>query len=274
MQPDFHCGMLPRHSGRPPVTSGNIRSPSVRVHALDSLITALLIGLFSTVHCLGMCGGIVGALTFSLPTEVRGQPARLGTFLLAYNGGRLASYALAGAAIGLLGGGLYGALPAGGHLFLQALAATLMVGIGLYLAGWFPRFAAIERLGIPLWRRLEPLGRRLLPVRHPGLALLYGAVWGWLPCGLVYSALLLTVTAGGPAEGALFMAAFGIGTLPATLGAGILTRQIHGLTRDRRVRQVAGLLLVLLALAGFLFAGPLHQSLPFSSEEETLQCRD
>lgn len=244
------------------------------MHALDSLSTALLIGLFSTVHCLGMCGGIVGALTFSLPTEVREHPRRLGSFLLAYNTGRLTSYALAGAAVGLLGGGLYAALPTGGHLFLQAMAATLMVGIGLYLAGWFPRFAAIERLGIPLWRRLEPAGRRLLPVRHPVLALVYGAIWGWLPCGLVYSALLLTVTAGGPAEGALFMAAFGVGTLPATLGAGILTRQIHRLTRDKRVRQAAGLLLVLLALAGFLLAGPLHQATPFSNEQETLQCRD
>lgn len=216
----------------------------------------------------------MGALTFSLPAQVRENPARLAGFLFAYNAGRLGSYALMGAAVGALGSGLYGALPAGGHLFLQAMATTLMVGIGLYLAGWFPRFAAIERLGIPLWRRLEPVGRRFLPVRHPGLALVYGAIWGWLPCGLVYSALLLTVTAGGPAEGALFMAAFGVGTLPAVVGAGILTRQLQRLARQPRVRQAAGLLLALLALAGFVFAGQLHQATPFSSEEEILQCRD
>lgn len=216
----------------------------------------------------------MGALTFSLPPEVRERPARLTGFLLAYNLGRIGSYGAAGAAVGAVGGGLYGMLPAGGHLFLQAMAASLMVGIGLYLAGWFPRFAVIERLGIPLWRRLEPVGRRFLPVRHPGLAVVYGAIWGWLPCGLVYSALLLTVTAGGPAEGAVFMAAFGAGTLPAVLGAGILTRQLHRLTRNRRVRQAAGLTLVLLALAGFVFVGALHPDTPFSSEEESLQCRD
>lgn len=216
----------------------------------------------------------MGALTFSLPQDVRERPTRLTGFLLAYNVGRIGSYALAGAAVGAVGGGLYGALPAGGHLFLQALAASLMLGIGLYLAGWFPRFAAMERVGIPLWRRLEPFGRRFLPVRHPGLALVYGAVWGWLPCGLVYSALLLTITSGGPVQGALFMATFGAGTLPAVLGAGILTRQLHRLTRVPRVRQAAGLLLVTLAVAGFVFADQLHRFTPFSSEEEILQCRD
>jgi sulfite exporter TauE/SafE len=216
----------------------------------------------------------MGALTFSLTPEVRERPARLSGFLLAYNLGRIGSYAVAGAAVGAMGGGLYRMLPAGGHLFLQAMAAALMVGIGLYLAGWFPRFAAIERIGIPLWRRLEPVGRRFLPVRHPGLAFIYGTIWGWLPCGLVYSALLLTVTSGGPLQGALFMTAFGAGTLPAVLGAGILTRQLQHLTRNPRVRQGAGLTLMIIALAGFLFADQLHLSTPFSSEQEFLQCRD
>jgi len=238
------------------------------------LLTAILIGLFSAVHCLGMCGGIMGALTFSLPREVRERPARLTTYLLAYNLGRIASYAAAGAAVGALGGGLYGILPENGHLFLQAMAAALMIGIGLYLAGWFPRFASIERLGLPLWRRLEPLGRRFLPVSHPALALIYGGIWGWLPCGLVYSALLLSATAGGAVTGALFMTAFGVGTLPAVAGAGILTRQLHRLTRVPRVRQAAGLLLILLAASGFMFADQLHQVNPLPSEEETLQCRD
>ncbi|HEY0634427.1 MAG TPA: sulfite exporter TauE/SafE family protein [Gammaproteobacteria bacterium] len=168
------------------------------------LIPPLLIGLFSTLHCLGMCGGIMGALTFSLPAEVRQDKSRLGQFLFAYNLGRISSYALAGALLGSLGGSLFALLsPRAGYLVLQVGAALMMTGVGLYLAGWFPRFARIERLGEPLWRRLEPFGRRLLPVRHPLRALLYGMIWGWLPCGLVYTALLLTVTSGDALAGAL-----------------------------------------------------------------------
>ncbi len=237
------------------------------------LIPPLLIGLFSTLHCLGMCGGIMGALTFSLPAEVRQERRRLGPFLLAYNLGRIASYALAGALIGSLGSSLFTLLsPRAGYLVLQWGAAVLMVGVGLYLAGWFPRFARIERLGEPLWRRLEPLGRKLLPVRHPGQALLYGMIWGWLPCGLVYTALLLTVTSGDALNGALYMTAFGVGTLPAMTGAGILARQMMGLARRPAVRRVAGSVVIALALAGVLFPEQLHHLAPHSNEQQPVEC--
>jgi sulfite exporter TauE/SafE len=239
------------------------------------LVTALLLGLFSTAHCVGMCGGISGALTFSLPAPVRQHRPQLALFLMAYNTGRIVSYAGAGALVGYLGGTVYNALsPSGGYVLIQGAAALLMVAVGLYVGGWFPRFANLERLGIPLWRRLEPLGRRLIPVRHPGQAFVYGLVWGWLPCGLVYTALLFTATAGGPLEGALFMAAFGLGTLPGVMGAGILSDQLRRLSRRPRVRQVAGVALVVLGLAGVLFGGWLHGTAPLSSDHEALECRD
>ena len=235
-------------------------------------ITAFLIGLLSTIHCLGMCGGIMGALTFSLPQPVRENRRRLLPYLAAYNLGRIASYTLAGALLGALGERLYRLLsPHGGYLILQGIAALLMTGIGLYLAGWFPKFALIERLGVPVWRRLEPLGRRLLPVRSPLHAVAYGVIWGWLPCGLVYSTLLWTLAAGGPLPGGLFMLAFGVGTLPALLGAGMLTHWLQRLTRRRYVRQAAGLTIVALALAGLLLAGrlgPPQSLLPI----QQLQC--
>lgn len=237
------------------------------------LIPPLLIGLFSTLHCLGMCGGIMGALTFSLPAEVRQEKGRLWQFLFAYNLGRITSYALAGALIGSLGGSLFTLIsPRSGYLVLQWTAALLMAGVGLYLAGWFPRFARIERLGEPLWRRLEPVGRKLLPVRHPGQALLYGMVWGWLPCGLVYTALLLTVTSGDALSGALYMTAFGIGTLPAMTGAGILARQMMHLARRPAVRRVAGSVVIALALAGVLFPEQLHHLGAISSEQQQAEC--
>ena len=239
------------------------------------LTSALLIGLFSTLHCIGMCGGIMGALTYSLSAEIRQNRLHLVQYLAAYNLGRIASYSLAGLLLGSLGEGLFTALsPDYGYRLLQIAAALLMSAIGLYLAGWFPKFALIERLGGPIWQRLEPLGRRLLPVNSPLQALFYGLIWGWLPCGLVYSALLMTLTAGGPQQGALFMLAFGIGTLPAVMGIGMVTQKVVHLTRLPRVRQVAGISLIALALIGLLFADQLHRLMPLSSKQQAIQCND
>ncbi len=237
------------------------------------LIAPFLIGLFSTLHCLGMCGGIMGALTFSLPAEVRQKKSHLAQFLVAYNLGRIGSYALAGALIGSLGSTLFAVVsPRSGYLVLQWIAAALMAGVGLYLAGWFPRFARIERIGEPLWRLLEPFGRKLLPVRHPTQALFYGMIWGWLPCGLVYTALLLTVTSGDALSGALYMTAFGVGTLPAMTGAGILARQMMSLARRPVVRRVAGVIVIAMALVGVLFPEQLHRLGAVSHEQQQADC--
>ena len=211
----------------------------------------------------------MGALTFSLPAEVRQDQGRLWKFLLAYNLGRIGSYTLAGALIGYLGGTLFSTIsPRAGYLVLQWVAAILMAGVGLYLAGWFPRFARIESLGEPLWRRIEPFGRKLLPVRSPGQALLYGMIWGWLPCGLVYTALLLTVTSGDALAGALYMSAFGVGTLPAMTGAGILARQMMSLARRPSVRRAAGIVVIVMGLAGVLFPEQFHRLSALSTEQQ------
>jgi uncharacterized protein len=219
-------------------------------------LLAFLVGLLSALHCLGMCGGIVGALTFSLPMETRRDRPRLALFLVAYNLGRVASYALAGAAFGWLGQAFITTGPdAWPHHILRWLAALVMVGIGLYIAGWFPRFAQVERLGEPLWQRLEPLGRRLLPVATLPRALIYGAVWGWLPCGLVYTMLIATPALGGPAAGALYMALFGLGTLPVMLAVGFLTGQLYAWARHRGVQVTAGLSVIALGLFTLFFQG-------------------
>ncbi|MEF8793173.1 sulfite exporter TauE/SafE family protein [Thiohalorhabdus sp.] len=195
---------------------------------MDSLLpVALVIGLASWRHCLGMCGGIIGALSMGLASEVRARRAALVTYVIAYNSGRIASYSVIGALAGAAGSGVAGLLaPVEGPILLRVMVTGLVIAVGLYLAGWFPSLAVVERLGQPLWQRLEPLGRSLFPVRSPRRALAFGAVWGWLPCGMVYSALLLAVGTGGPAKGAAFMALFGLGTLPAVAGA----RAFAGLT--------------------------------------------
>lgn len=212
-------------------------------------LIAFGVGVVSALHCVGMCGGIVGALSFSLPPEQRAVPRRLAAYLLAYNLGRIASYAAAGALFGWLGATL---AADGARLWLaeglRLAAALAMVGIGLYLGGWLPRFASVERLGAPLWRSLEPLGRRLLPVRTLSRAALLGSVWGWLPCGLVYSMLIGSPAQGGAAAGALYMGLFGAGTLPTLLAAGLLAGRLYRLGQDRRFQTVAGLAVVCVGL--------------------------
>lgn len=216
-----------------------------------SLLAAFGIGFFSSAHCIGMCGGIVGALSFGLPPRIRNNRWRLLSYILLYNLGRVLSYALAGGLLAGIGSELlHGISPQYGHLILQWFAAVVMIAIGLYLAGWFPRLVLIESIGRPLWRRLEPIGQRLLPVRSPQQALLFGMVWGWLPCGLVYGALIYSLSAGSVAEGALFMTLFGLGTLPAVATAGILTSRVAHLARMPKVRRAAGIFIIALGLLG------------------------
>ncbi len=219
------------------------------------LLAPFLIGLASALHCVGMCGGIIGALSLSLPPAVRARRAHLFLYTLSYSLGRILSYALAGALMGGLGGQVFGSLsPDFGHALLRGLAALLLIGMGLYLAGWFPNFAHLEKLGVPLWQRLEPLGQRLLPVRSLAQAWAFGLVWGWLPCGLVYSTLLWSASSGDAGRGALYMLAFGLGTLPAVLTTGLLTGWITRLTRQPRVRAAIGISLIAFGVASLWFA--------------------
>ena len=102
-----------------------------------------------------------------------------------------------------------------------------MASAGLYIAGWFPRFAYIEKAGTHFWKKIEPFGRKLIPVKSRTQAYFFGMVWGWLPCGFVYSALALAAAAGDVSKSALTMLAFGLGTLPAVMGVGIMTACIN-----------------------------------------------
>jgi sulfite exporter TauE/SafE len=193
-----------------------------------------LTGLLGGVHCAGMCGGIVAALAG------QGGGRRL-SLHLAYNGGRVLSYALAGAlagAAGSLGLLLEGLLPV--QLALYVLANAMLIGLGLYLAGVSSVVAWIERLGAALWRHIQPLARNLLPADTLPRALGMGLLWGWLPCGLVYAVLTTALLTGNALDGAAIMAAFGLGTLPNLLLAGLALRRMTAATRARPLRMAAG----------------------------------
>ncbi|MBI3145426.1 MAG: sulfite exporter TauE/SafE family protein [Pseudogulbenkiania sp.] len=204
-----------------------------------SFLVLFLTGLLGGGHCIGMCGGIVTALSLNLPGQ------RRGFILLAYNAGRMASYVLIGALLGgLAEAGLTLLQLRPLQLALYLLANVMIIGMGLYLAGLSPAVTRIEALGKPVWRRLQPLLAPLLPVRHPGQALLAGALWGWLPCGLVYSASLTALASGSAAHGALAMLAFALGTLPNLLAMGVFASTLKSWLQKRPVRLAAGLAVV------------------------------
>lgn len=217
---------------------------------LPLLGSALILGLLGGGHCLGMCGGLMGALTLAIPPEQRSRRLRL---LLAYNLGRILSYACAGLLLGLAGWAVASSPAA---LALRVVAALLLIAMGLYLAGWWSGLTRIEALGRGLWRHIQPLATRLLPVSSLPRALLLGALWGWLPCGLVYSTLLWAASQGNAGYSAALMLAFGLGTWPVLLATGLAAEQMNALLRRRSLRVAGGVLVILFGI--WTLPGP-HQ---------------
>lgn len=221
-----------------------------------SYIAAFIVGLLGGVHCVGMCGGVVGALCLGLEqdsTNIQNKTRTALPYLLAYNAGRISSYTFAGILMGSVGW-------LGSHLFdiyllqqsLEIIAALFMLALGLYIAGWWKVLANIERLGGKvIWKKLEPLGRRFMPVRSYSHAFLLGVIWGWLPCGLVYSVIIWTISTQSPIDGGLLMLSFGLGTLPNLLLMGIFASTLNQFIQQAWVRQVAGVMIM--AFAGVMF---------------------
>jgi hypothetical protein len=205
-------------------------------------------GLASGAHCVLMCGGIVMAFDSRPVIPIRNADG--GAFWarrLYFNAGRISTYAAAGALAGAAGGAAYAAAAIPAQEFWQIAASVLLILIGLHLAGAGRLLGALEPLGAPLWRRVQPLAARLLHAPTPLRAYAAGLAWGWLPCAMVYAALLAAAAAGDPLRGALAMAAFGAGTLPFLLAAGWLA------TRLRAWRYTAAV-----AIAGFGVYGLAH----------------
>ena len=175
-------------------------------------LSLFLLGVASGVHCVGMCGGFVAA--FAGRPVIPIQPVRKIERLLVFNAGRITSYAIAGAIAGVAGGAFAALL--GAQTVLYVLANIMLIAIGLHLAG-VTSLSLVEKLGAPLWRRLQPLAAKVMGGRSAYAA---GLLWGWLPCGLVYGALTVAAFAGSAAGGALAMAAYGLGTLPWLMAGG------------------------------------------------------
>jgi len=229
------------------------------------LISVFLIGLLGSVHCVGMCGGIVGALSVAsgerrpFPVAVVSgaaaltMPAAQGNLLrvVAYNGGRIASYMIAGALAGGVAQGVralsfMSSLQIGGYW----LANLMLVALGLYLMDAWHGLTKLEALGQIAWRRIKPLIGRFLPMDNAFKAFALGGLWGWVPCGMVYSVLLTAMLSGSALSGAMLMLAFGLGTLPVLLSMGMLGTRLQAWTRQRKVRVASGLLVLAFGLLG------------------------
>jgi hypothetical protein len=209
---------------------------------LGLILAAWLTGLAGGGgHCIGMCGGILGALGVGQGKGWRGV-----LLTTTAHFGRITSYSIAGALAGLLGAGLIiGVFGENGIVILRIFAAALIFAIGLQLVFGRPLLRRIEQGGAQFWRLLAPQMRKLLPPRDPVRAFGVGALWGWLPCGLVYAELAVAAAAGGPAAGALVMASFGLGTI---VSLSILGNLMHAIGLGRMPRQASGALLLLFAV--------------------------
>lgn len=218
-----------------------------------NLASAFALGLLGSGHCLGMCGGLLGALTLG---TAPGELSRA-SLLLGYNLGRVLSYGMAGLLLGGAGWALGDAL---GLLPLRLLAGTLLICLGCYLAGWWHGLLVLERLGRGLWRYLRPLSSRWLPVRSAASAWLLGALWGWLPCGLVYSTLGWAAAQGSPWRSAALMLAFGLGTMPLLLLSATAGAQARRWLGGRRLRATMGVLVI--AFGAWTLLATLYHGLP------------
>jgi sulfite exporter TauE/SafE len=211
------------------------------VNATLGVGAALLLGLAAGGHCFVMCGGIIAALGMATAKDTAGRPRR--SLLVAYQLGRIGSYAIAGLAFGGLAGGLVAIADADAvSRTLRVLSAAAMLLAAMVVFGGIRDPSA--RLGSRVWARLAPLGRRLLPVATPQRALAFGAVWGWMPCGFVYTVLVIATLQADPVSAALTMAAFGLGTLPVMLAASLGLARVSALVTPRLTRPVAGAMLL------------------------------
>jgi uncharacterized protein len=216
----------------------------------EAVLSAFILGLVSAGHCAGMCGGIVAA--FNLQPRVKQS---IFSLQVSYNLGRIATYAALGGLAGALGGAsllLEYAFPI--QTALRVLANFMLVALGLYLMGFTRLLAPIERGGYAIWRHVQPFTKFWLPADRPHRALALGMLWGFLPCGLVYSVMVTALASGGAWQGATIMFAFGLGTFPVMLFASLVLYQRRRFQHARAVRAAFGTLIMALGFLGLMHA--------------------
>ena len=196
------------------------------------LAAAFFIGFIGSGHCMGMCGGIASLLSMGNAQPSKATP-------VFYNLGRISSYAFFGA---IIGGATSSVIEVASltHSFawLRLATALFMILLACYIGRWWQGLIMIEKLGQSLWQYISPLSKKLLPITSPYKAVSFGFLWGWLPCGLVYSTLTWAVVSGSSLNGALIMVAFGLGTLPAMILVGYGSGYLYKLQQSTVFRNI------------------------------------
>lgn len=222
--------------------------------AWEIYLTGFMLGLLGAGHCIGMCGGIMSALSLAGSSSdsrviVSTVPRASISTIILYNTGRIISYTLIGFIFGFISQlAIQSWLASTGLVYLRILAGLLLVLAGLYIADWSKLLARFEKIGVPLWNRLRPISDRLLPVKYSWQALALGVIWGWLPCGLIYSTLALAIAQGNAFSSAGVMFAFGLGTFPALVLAGMATSALKKLFQSASFRGAMGIGLIFFGL--------------------------
>lgn len=207
-----------------------------------NVLSAFLIGLAGGVHCIGMCGGIASAFTFAIPKNASQLP-----YIFAYNIGRILSYTAAGALTGYVGSIISTNTSIEFPIF-QVVSIIFMVLLALYISDWYKGLSALERMGGHLWRYISPISKKLIPFKNPFYTIAYGMVWGWLPCGLVYSMLSWSLASESIYEGATMMLFFGLGTIPAVMATSLGASFLLPIFQHHHTRKFIALLLLAFSL--------------------------
>ena len=203
--------------------------------------SAFIIGLLGSGHCIVMCGGISTMLTTAISTQPRHKKHSI---IFAYNFGRIASYSLIGALVAFTSSMATKNIGFPVSI-LKIIAGIFLVLLGLYLGQWLMWLSRVEHLGKHIWRHISPHTKKFIPIKNVQSAFALGALWGWLPCGLVYSTLTWALASANVMNGALIMFFFGLGTLPALLSVSVGTLSVKSLLSQALFRKSAAVLVIL-----------------------------
>lgn len=236
--------------------------------SLDYL-AAFIIGLLGSGHCIGMCGGINTMLTSALPQGKYSHQQQIPTntattppfsphinkliLVLGYHLGRITSYCIIGAVVGFTGS--IAAKNIGSPLaVLRMVSAIFMILLGLYIGQWLMWLNRVEAIGKRLWQYISPFTQKVIPVNNLKKAVALGLLWGWLPCGLIYSVLTWSLASGSLYAGAATMLFFGLGTLPALLTLSLSVNSINNLLVKPSARKLIAFLLISFGIYSFVVA--------------------
>ena len=221
------------------------------------LYTAFILGLLGSFHCIGMCGPIA----FVLPVDRSSQAKTfLGTFL--YHFGRLLSYGLIGLLFGLLGKGLY---LAGFQQRLSILIGVIMILVVIIPARILNRYSVSRPLYKIIGTVKSRLGLYLKKTSYKALFLI-GFFNGFLPCGLVYMALLGSISTGNALEGGIYMVLFGLGTVPL-MTAAIYLGNFLKVSARKKIQKAIPIFVVLIGIL-FILRG-MGVGIPYVSPSDT-----